>query len=771
MRLLIFSLITLSAGAIAFPAMRTLTGTVRDAITGEPLAAANVRVIGTSRGTITNAVGEYSISLVAGEYRFLFTMLGYAPDTVSLRLDADLRHDERMRPSDIVLPEILVTSEDPAMGIIRRAIANKQRWIDRLRSYEMQAFTRQTIYRDTAVAAINESYTKGYWQRGDTLREIVTQRRQTANVQPEFNFASVGRILNFAEDKISFVGYTFVGPTALDALDYYDYKLLRTRSAGENDVYEIRMIPRTLAVPLFEGTVNIAGGSYALVGVDVQPNAAFQIPFTKQVYLRYRQEFGLYESSYWMPADIRIKAGFTVSVVGFSMPRIALTQTSVISDYWINTAIPDSIFRKPRLVIDSSATQLDSSYWAANIVLPLDSLEQQAYHTLDSTQSLDVQFRPGGAVMTIGGGTGAAGALISYADVSFNRVEGFHAGASAEFDSVTAHLSVTAGLAYGFSDRHGKYTLGTTLYPGTHRSFGIGVEVYRRVEHAPDRGYFTPFTNSLSSLFAKQDYRDYFGTEGGRGFLIFRPSENLHSRLTYTYEDEGPLSQHTDFSVLYPSRSYRQNPAARAGRLRALRLDLRLGPEAVPFDFVLQNRLEVSIENASPGFTGGDFDFTRLDGVLSLSVPTFGQGYLLKPGFRIRASAGNATGSLPPQRLFSVESASASFAPFGVMHGAHPREFTGTGYAALSVEHNFRTIPLLALGIPFLYESNIELILYGGAARAWTNNAASSTAHKGTYSETGFSVSRIFDLFRADFTWRLSAPRGFYFTLGVSSLL
>jgi hypothetical protein len=715
------------------------------------------------------------MSLSTGEYKILFTMLGYAPDTVSLRLDGDMRHDERMRPSDIVLPEIVVTSEDPAIGIIRRAIANKQRWIDRLRSYEMQAFTRQTIYRDTAVAAINESYTKGYWQKGDTLREIVTQRRQTANVPPAFNFASVGRILNFAEDKISFVGYTFVGPTALDALDYYDYKLLRTRSAGGNDVYEIRMIPRTLTVPLFEGTVNIAGGSYALVGVDVQPNAAFQIPFTKQVSLRYRQEFGLYESSYWMPADIRIKAAFTVSVLGFSIPRITLTQTSVISDYSINTAIPDSIFRKPRLVVDSSATRLDSSYWAANTVLPLDSLEQLAYRTLDSTKSLDVQFRPGGAGMTFGLGTGPVGTILwtilSFADVSFNRVEGFHAGARAQFDSVTENLSVSAGLAYGFSDRRGTYNLGVTFYPGLHRSFGIGAEVYRTVDHAPDRGYFDSFTNSLAMLFGKQDYRDYFGAEGGRGFLVLRPSAIFHSVLTYTLEDEGPLSGRTNFSILYPSRSYRSNPPATAGRLGALRLDLRLGPEPVPFDFILQNGLDVALEHSSPGFTGGDFDFTRLEGILSLSVPTFGQSYLLKPGFRIRASAGEATGSLPPQRLFSVESALDGFAPFGVMRGARPREFTGTGYAALNVEHNFRNIPLLALGIPFLYQSNLELIIFGGVARTWTRNAPSALTQEGTYSETGFSVSRIFDLFRADFTWRLSAPRGFYFTLGVSSIL
>jgi hypothetical protein len=765
MHLLLLFLLALNAE------LASLTGTVRDAVTGEPLAAANVRILGTSRGTIANSAGVYSITLPSGEYRILFTMLGYAPDTVSLNLEGDTRHDVRMQPSDIVLPEIVVSSEDPAIGIIRRAIASKKQWIDRLRSYTMQAFTRQTIYRDTVIAAINESYTKGYWQKGDTLREIVTQRRQTANVQPSFNFASVGRILNFAEERINFIGYTFVGPTAYDALDYYDYKLLRTRTSGRTDVYDILMIPRTRTVPLFEGTVNIAGDSYALVGVDVQPNVAFQIPFTRDVYLRYRQQFGLYETSYWMPVDIRIKAGFSISILGISIPRVVLTQTSVISDYSINTPIPDSIFSKPRLVVDSGATKVDSSFWAANTVLPLDSLETSAYRTLDSTQSLDVQFRPGGAMVTLGGETGAAGTFLSYADLAYNRVEGFHGGASAHIDSVTDNLSLTAGLAYGFSNRHGTYSLGGTYYTGGHRAFGFGGELYRIVDHAPDRGYYDSFSNSLSALLVKEDYRDYFQAEGGKLFLVYRPTPTFRSRLTYIREDEGPLSVRTKFSIVYPSHLFRPNPPAPAGTMGEIRLDLRLGPEPIPFDLILQNGLDIAIEHSSPDFTGGDFNFTRFDGVLSLSIPTFGQSYLLKPGFRIRASAGDATGSLPMQRLFSVESAFDGFAPFGVMHAAHPREFTGTGYAALSVEHNFRNIPLLALGIPFLYESGIELIAYGGAARTWARNALSAPTHDGTYTEAGFSISRIFDLFRTDFTWRLSQGRGFYFTLGVSTLL
>ena len=771
MRMLFCVLLILLAGSPAPSATFTLAGTVRDSSTGEPLAAANVRVMGTSRGTITNASGEYSITLASGDQRILFTMLGYAPDTVNVRLGTDMRYDAHMRPSDIVLPEIVVTSEDPAIGIIRKAIANKQRWIDRLRSYEMQAFTRQTIYRDSAVAAINESYTKGYWQKGDTLREIVTQRRQTANVQPEFNFASVGRILNFLDDRIRFLGFTFVGPTALDALEYYDYRLLRTRTAGGNEVYEIRILPRTRTVPLFDGTVNIAGGSYALVGVDVQPNAAFQVPLAKNIFLRYRQQFGLYESSYWMPADIRITAGVTLSIPGFTFPRINLTQTSVISDYAINIPIPDSIFKRPRLVVDSSATRVDSSYWSANIVLPLDSLESRAYRTLDSTQRLDVQFRPGGAMMTIGGSAGIPGTILSLADLSFNRVEGFHGGVRAEFDSVTNALSLRAGLAYGFSNRHGTYALGGTYYPGSHRSVGFGAEIYRIVDNVPDQGYYDSFSNSLAAVLDKEDYRDYFSAEGWKGFVRFHPSSEVLYTLTYAFEKDEPLPVRTHFSIFVPSRLFRPNPAAAAGRLGSLRLDVHLGPEPVPLDLVQQNGFDVSIEHAAPLFTGGTFDFTRVGGVLTLIVPTFGQSYLMKPGFRLRASGGDAAGTLPVQRLFAVESALDGYAPFGVMHGAHPREFTGTGYVAVNLEHNFRNIPLLALGIPFLYNLNVDLIAFGGAARTWSTNPPPNVVHEGTYTEAGLSISRIFELFRADFAWRLSAPRGFYFTLGVATFL
>jgi hypothetical protein len=746
-------------------------GNVRDAATGEPLAAANIRVLGTSRGTIANAYGTYALTLDAGSYALVFSSIGYRPDTLQVHLTANLTHDVLLPASDIVLPEIVVTSEDPAFEIIRRAIANKKKWMDRLKSYNMEAFTRQILQRDTAIASITESFTKGTWQQGDTLREAIVQRRQTANVEAQFNYASVGRILNFNDDEIRFLGYSFVGPTAGNALDYYNYRLLRTRASHGREVYDIRMMPRTKTVPLFDGTISIANETYALMGVDVEPNDAFLIPFVKEKELRYRQQFGLYEQTFWMPADIRIDAAFAIGILGFSFPRIVFHQTSVIYDYKINTLIADSVPMRPRLVVDSSATKVDSAYWVSHTVLPLTSEEKKAYETIDSTQTLDVQFRPGGFAFSVGAGSDAASTVLNTLDLSFNRVEGFHLGARAELDTLTPRAAGYACLAYGFSDKRWKYAAGATVYSSSTRRYGIGAEVYRRLDHHPDQNYYGVLFNSFTSLLDKNDYRDYYRSDGWRGFFKAQPVAILALELSFISERQWSVAQQSNFSIVYPSRSYRPNPTITDGRLRSIRFDGHLGKESVPLDFVTNNTFSISLEHSSPSIASSQFNFTRLDAVGTISFPTFARTYLLPPTFRLRIGAGVTSNSTPPQRMFSLESSSSGFAPFGVMRALGVKEFGGTGYISATAEHNFRSLPFLALGLGFLYENNIELIAHGGAARIWNTSAYPLRTTDGWYYEGGFSFNRIFELLRINLTWRTSSPERFKLTFGVANIL
>jgi hypothetical protein len=748
----------------------SLTGIVRDALTHESLAAANIRILGTTRGTITNTDGAYALSLEPGEYTLLFSMVGYRPETVHVSLRSPSVHDVQLYAADIILPEVLATSEDPAIEIIRRAIARKHQWVDKLVSYKMEAFTRQILRRDTSIAGITESYSTGYWQQGDTLREVIWQQRQTANVQSAFNAASVGVILNFNENRVRFLGYSFRGPTADDALEYYDYKLLLTRSSAGHDVYRIRMTPNTSTVPLFSGTIDIAGDSYALIGVDVEPNDAFTIPFVKERTLRYRQQFSLYDSTFWLPTDIRIEGGFEIGIPGLTFPRIGISQTSVISGYAVNVPIPDSIFHKPRLVVDSSARTYDSTYWSSHDVLPLSPEEKTAYSSIDSSQKLEVQFRPGGVTATLGESAGIVGAILTFQDFTFNRVEGLHIGVKGDIDKITPIIGASAKLGYGISSRLTTYMIRGEFFATEARKIGFGAELSRSIKAVGGAGPYGTLWNSITALTSKADYYDYYRSEGWAASLLLHPVRLMRASVTFTHEADQSLGVTTNYSIFHRARTYRPNPAVDDGTLQSVRLDMRLGEEEVPLGLVTRDAAEISLEHSASGL-GSDFSFTRFSFIGSTSFTTFGSSFLLKPTLRMQFAVGLSGGSLPRQRLFTVETASSGYAPFAVMRAMDTREFVGATYMAVRVEHNFRSIPFLALHIPFLYRNGIEFIVTGGAARAWDATWSDPAAAERLYYEAGFAISRIFGLGRVDFTWRLSRPTGFAFTVGIASLL
>jgi hypothetical protein len=241
--------------------------------------------------------------------------------------------------------------------------------------------------------------------------------------------------------------------------------------------------------------------------------------------------------------------------------------------------------------------------------------------------------------------------------------------------------------------------------------------------------------------------------------------------FAFVNEVHGSLPVATDYSLFSRSRTYRPNPSIPEGNLRSILLTMRYGEPPVPLNLITRNALDVSIEYSSPGFAGSSFDFTRYEAIATLTMPTFARSSLFNPGFTFRFAGGASSGTVPLQRAFTLESGSSGIGPFGVMRAMEVKEFGGTEYVACNVEHNFRSLPFLALGIPFLYENSIELILHTGAARTWTRLPLPLAETGGWYAEAGFGVNRLLDLLRADFTWRLTGPTAFRFTLGMAQIL
>ncbi|MGE5802184.1 MAG: YfbK domain-containing protein, partial [Gemmatimonadota bacterium] len=98
-----------------------ISGHVRDAISGSPVVGANVVVVGTSLGTITNDSGYYVIRQIpTGTHQLTARFIGYAPVTVSgvrVTANAVVTQDFKLQPSRVALEAITVTG---ALGFTAR---------------------------------------------------------------------------------------------------------------------------------------------------------------------------------------------------------------------------------------------------------------------------------------------------------------------------------------------------------------------------------------------------------------------------------------------------------------------------------------------------------------------------------------------------------------------------------------------------------------------------------------------------------------------------
>ncbi len=756
-----------------------VSGVVLDTSTGKPLPAATIRVAGPSnKGTITNERGQFQLSLSSGESLLIISYLGYRSDTVDASASNSRALRVELQPEAIKMSEVIVTDEDPAYEIIRRAIESKPKWLGALKTFQCEAYSRITIDLDTAIGAITESYLTLYWRANDSLREVVHQKRQTKNLAVGDIVNSIGRVTNFNDDTVIMGGFKFIGPTSPDAFSFYDYKLVRTRSMDGMDVYDIDVIPRSRIRPLFRGKISIAERSYAVIGVDFEPNEAYAIPFLKDVSFHYLQQFRLYENRFWMPVDYRVQGKASVNLLGFSLIKFSFVRYVVMSDYTINPDFADSVAKLPRLTIAPEAAVFDSTYWAEHPLLPLNVDEEQAYKTLDSNATLDKQI--GKRTKSLNSITAGLSGL-SYADLRFNRVEGLFLGGKYSLDSAANSLALRGGLGYSFDDKRWKYSGGATYYATAQRSIGIGGDVYRKLDNRPDEGYYGDFEILLGSLFSKDDYRDYFLSRGWHGFVegnFLRQTDppDVRMQLGYTDEEETSLKNITEYSFVDRDRTFRINPPIDDGTLRSLTFNAEYGNET---QYLFSNpylTAHTTFEYSSKSLLKSDFGFTRISGGLKAKFPTYDLSIFFNPTLSIAFTGGILTGERLPQRLFNLESSYEGTAWFGSLRGAGVKEFSGDRFVLLSVEHNFRRIPFLASGIPFLYESNLELIVFGSVAQSWLSPSALAgppifNTTNGWYYEGGVSISRILDIFRFDLTWRGVEPRGFTLTLGIGDIL
>lgn len=142
----------LLGGSRAASAQR-LTGQVLDAATGQPVPYASIGVVGTTRGTTSNAEGAFELREMALPGRLAVSELGHQRDTVAVAgPTASQPLQIRLQPASVMLPEVQVGSY--AAELVAQAYRELRR-TNAQKTYS-QAFYRQITRLDGEVTEVQE---------------------------------------------------------------------------------------------------------------------------------------------------------------------------------------------------------------------------------------------------------------------------------------------------------------------------------------------------------------------------------------------------------------------------------------------------------------------------------------------------------------------------------------------------------------------------------------------------------------------------------------
>lgn len=746
-----------------------ITGKILDAKTNKPLPYAFVKVDGSNSGATSDGSGNFILRTKSGSVNLITSYIGYFSDTSSFYItDSDQNRDIFLKPSEIFTETIEVAGEDPAYGIIRKAIMYKRNFKKDLKEYNYDAYTKfvlrssinpfsdeKSVTDSTgmSILGILESETSGYIKEPGLEKQIVRSKRETANISRGF---AIPYVVNFYDEAIDLGETKIPGPLCDDAFDYYEYKLTGTTSLDSSVVYKIKVINTSSVRPQFKGTVYIIDSIYALTKVELETNGEVMQNISS---LKFLQKFSSYKdrtnTHFRMPNDVQIFAEGSFA----GLIRFKAEVFSIISDYALNEKAPAGLFDDIIVKVNKDADK-DSVYWQKNKLIENSEEEKSAYKNIQRTTSERAnKLRFGGLSMNIG-----RNFSMSLMDLySFNSIEGSRIGTSIKFNKDFGRINSSLFYGYGFADKKAKYKFDFETRLLEDRSLRISAESFKRL-NSPfmKRGWEEEFVNTYYTLFDKNE-RYYYFYESGFSFSIFKsviPQAGL--KAVYFESKQTSANVNADFSFFRKDAKYSANPKISDAFKRSLSLALQLDfnkyrgidwgtGEITRFPVTEFPSLSFSLENSSKNL-GSTFDFRKYKVELSGENKLT---YRIKPKYLIGFQYLNGNPAFQDLPYFNVYYGSGKML-FGTMNYG---EFTGDKLFYFNFENDFGKF--FPQSIPVL--KSINLIGLFNAGRSFINDKLlqlisdkNMRTTDGVFLETGFALGNILDAFRLDFCWRLN---------------
>ena len=302
---------------------------------GEAVQYATIYIQELRQGTTATIKGDYELRLAPGKYQVTYQSLGYGQVVHNIVISGQPVVMDVVLPLQYyMIPEVRITAtgEDPAYGIMRKAIGMAPYYLNNISFYKAEVYLKGNVLVNKISGLIKAAMKKAAKEEkkeGGTpviIKEGDVYLMESFN-EIEFNapdkyvqkVISINSTFPDSEEGVSpmdFINASFYQPLIADmaisplspqAFSYYKFQYLGATHQGNYSVNKIRIIPKMKSQQLFEGTIYIIENLWCIQSLDLtNDNIAGKIN-VQQLYIPVRDDI-------WMP--VSHKFIFNLSIVG-----------------------------------------------------------------------------------------------------------------------------------------------------------------------------------------------------------------------------------------------------------------------------------------------------------------------------------------------------------------------------------------------------------------------------------------------------------------------
>ncbi|UQD56277.1 DUF5686 and carboxypeptidase regulatory-like domain-containing protein [Flavobacterium sp. K5-23] len=587
---------------VSFTNYAQIKGTVSDE-KGNPIPFVTVFEEDTYNGTTSNENGNYELNIkTAGKHSVVFQYLGFKTQKIAVQTEnKPYLLDVKMMEESFSLKEVVINTKiNPAIAIIKNAIANKKENTEKTDRYKADFYSRgifklknapKKIFGQkigdmnggldstgTGIISLSETFSKISFEKPNNLKEVVTASKVSGRDNGYSYNTARSSFYDFYDNTVNF-GVNMISPIADNAFNYYKFKLESTFNDENNrTINKIEVIAKRDSEPVFEGYIYIVDDSWAIYAVDLnikgyRMKEEFVDVMTLKQNFIYNKNNKIWAKN---TQSLDINAGaFGIKFIG--------KYTYVYSNYEFIKAFPKKTFTNEITSIEVNSNKKDTAFWNTNRPIPLTLEESNDYIRKDSIykvrnskkymDSIDQKGNKFKLLKLLTGYTYRNSSekksfsyegLFNLSSLSFNTVQGYNFDSGFRYSNWKdnekgKYTSIGTKLNYGFSDDRLRIT-GQFIHRFNNQDYAtVSVSGGNTVRQFNNNQPINNLTNSVSSLFFKDNYMKLYNVEFAQiGYSQdIANGVNLNGKMEY--QQRKPLFNTTDFSYFNNEDIYSSN--------------------------------------------------------------------------------------------------------------------------------------------------------------------------------------------------------------------